>query len=208
MLTLRKDDIKKLLVLGNSLTVHGPSTDELGWNGCWGMAATALDNDYVHRLYSMLCEYISAAPQLVVDSFLAVDFPGYKAFTAKNKLLQSADIVVIQCGDNMKDSEATKENFEDLYCGVVEGLRRDGCSLVLCVGCWGQSQRINEMIKSVCAKTGSSFVDIAEIGAIPENCAKFEGIFSHPGVAWHPGDMGMNRIAVRIFDEIKKHVVV
>ncbi|MEI6540199.1 MAG: hypothetical protein WCO86_11845, partial [Planctomycetota bacterium] len=39
----------RILVLGNSLTLHGPKA-EIGWAGNWGMAASAQDKDYVHLL--------------------------------------------------------------------------------------------------------------------------------------------------------------
>ena len=40
---------KRLLIVGNSITRHGPKKD-IGWNGDWGMAADSPDKDYVHIL--------------------------------------------------------------------------------------------------------------------------------------------------------------
>ena len=47
---------KKILFLGNSVTLHGPRPD-IDWSGNWGMAATAAENDYVHRLTRALNDH-------------------------------------------------------------------------------------------------------------------------------------------------------
>ena len=44
---------KRLLIIGNSITLHGPRAD-IGWHYNWGMAATKPENDYVHKLYEYL----------------------------------------------------------------------------------------------------------------------------------------------------------
>ena len=39
----------RVLFVGNSITRHGPRED-IGWDGDWGMAASSLENDYLHIL--------------------------------------------------------------------------------------------------------------------------------------------------------------
>ena len=44
---------KKILFIGNSITKHRPKP-EIGWENDCGMAASSLENDYVHQLMSKI----------------------------------------------------------------------------------------------------------------------------------------------------------
>src|SRR5690349_11353436 len=62
--TLRTDiDAGRVLFLGNSITRHGPAPD-LGWNDDWGMAASALEKDYVHRVAAGLAGRTGKKPEI------------------------------------------------------------------------------------------------------------------------------------------------
>ena len=57
--------IRKILFLGNSITLHGANAD-IGWSGNWGMAASSQDKDYVHLVTSDLVRRTGSAPEILV----------------------------------------------------------------------------------------------------------------------------------------------
>ena len=191
--------IKKILIIGNSITVHGPSTEKLGWPNLWGMAATAKGNDYVHRVYDYICKMQpDEKPQLKISSMLATNMK------PKQELLDyGADLVIIQLGENLPDSKATPEKFGIPYRKLVEALKKDK-ALVFCTSNWWPSENMNRQKKEICEENNRVyFVDLASISTKPESRAKSEGHFKHPAVAAHPGDKGMEMIADAIWEAIK-----
>ena len=54
---------------------------------------------------------------------------------------------------------------------------------------------------NVQGRVGYRFVSIGDLGDKQEN--KAIGKFSHEGIAIHPGDLGMARIACRILEKLK-----
>ncbi|MCA9021036.1 MAG: SGNH/GDSL hydrolase family protein, partial [Planctomycetaceae bacterium] len=61
---------KKILFLGNSITLHGPSK-KIGWEGNWGMAASSLDKDYVHIVTDSFTKSSGNKPQTMVKNIAA-----------------------------------------------------------------------------------------------------------------------------------------
>ena len=58
-----KPRINRMLFLGNSITLHGPAP-QIGWTGNWGLAASAIEKDYVH----LLLKRVTAATAATVKS--------------------------------------------------------------------------------------------------------------------------------------------
>ena len=105
----------KILVVGNSITIHGPNT-EIGWLGDWGMAASSIENDYVHKLFEKL-------KQDGKDVYMRIR---QCAFWERNYIYDNvlsnydyerdfnADIVIFRLGENIneKDIPLFKEALE------------------------------------------------------------------------------------------------
>ena len=112
----KKDAPLKILIVGNSITRHGPKAD-IGWPNDWGMAASALEKDYVHRLYTMLTE---SGKEVYMRIRQAADWernfkdPACLSWFAEDKDFQ-ADILLFRLGENVvsKDTpylqDATRE---------------------------------------------------------------------------------------------------
>lgn len=190
--------IKRMLVMGNSLTCHGPSTDALGWSGNWGMAATSLDNDYAHQLLRLISRHQpKVKPELRVVSL----FEGLiKDFQPPSDY--KPDLVVVQVGDNFPQEQVNEQDAGEPYGRVLQALRKNGNPLIVCVSDWGHRDKLNQIMKQQALRYGAVWVDIWQLHS-RENTAESEGHFTHGGVNWHPGDKGMKAIAETLWEAIK-----
>lgn len=185
----------KILILGNSITRHGPKP-EIGWEHDFGMAASAEERDYVHRLFALLTErgldvrfYIRQASYWEVhfrDEDVLSHFVGEREF--------SPDLILFRLGENAASrvaDEAESREFEGKLRDFIAYLNPHGCPVVYTTGFW-RSALVDDAIVRVSAGVGT-VVDLNFLGRADENMAI--GKFSHRGVAHHPGDLGMERIA-------------
>ena len=109
-LKLKDLRVGKLLFLGNSITQHGPKP-EIGWAGDWGMAASALDKDYVHVLAAQIGKAAGGQPRILAKNI--ADFerghPTYDiAAGMKDELAFRPDVVIVAIGENVPASKPTK----------------------------------------------------------------------------------------------------
>ncbi|MBN1555431.1 MAG: SGNH/GDSL hydrolase family protein [Phycisphaerae bacterium] len=190
--------IQRVLIVGNSLTKHGPSTEKLGWPNNWGMAATAPQNDYAHQLYKKIRDVQKPAgrePELKIESMLA-----HAIKTRKELLEYKPDFVVLQMGDNLRPPRTNRKDFVDPFIRLVTALKQANPSAIIIIpSLWGRDAERNDLVKQVAEETGSIFVDLRPLSKDPKNSAGSEGNFKHPGVNWHPGNRGMKKIAEEIW---------
>lgn len=189
---------KRILIVGNSITRHGPKAD-IGWDRDWGMAASSPEKDYVHRLFSMLGDrdvFIRIRQSAEWERGLRCDgildrFDGERDF--------DADVVVFRLGENVPKDD--KHLFED-------GLRKfiaHVCphSKVLFTTCFWENPTVDDAIVKVAAERNEICVD----GCFSKDEKNMAiGQFEHSGVAHHPSDEGMLMIAQAIFGQLKNMI--
>ena len=190
---LRPDVVKKMLVLGNSITKHSPA-EGLGWTGNWGMAASSEDKDYVHLLYAKLCASQTEKPELIMCALGGGTIAGKLAANLPAITAHAADLVIIQLGEN--DRTLTREGFEQPYEKLIGAVKKaNPAARVYCCSTWQAEEQRDDMIRNACLRQGAIFVNIAAVKADPTASAGSEKRFTHAGVNWHPGDKGMQGYA-------------
>lgn len=187
----------KILIVGNSITRHGPCA-EIGWNRDWGMAASAPEKDYVHRLYSMLqasgydvqmrIRQAAGWERNFLKEDVLVDYQGEHDF--------QADIVVFRLGENVL--EADKPFFKEAMEQFVSFLCPATGTMIFTT-CFWKNDTIDEAICEVANKRKEPCLNGC-FSVDERNMAL--GQFAHGGVSIHPSDAGMEEIAKTIFQAI------
>ena len=195
---------KRILFVGNSITRHGPKAD-IGWEHDWGMAASAPEKDYVHQTVAMLEEKWGTVDYAFVNfSRWEVNYWDDSVLNECEAYLRfKPDVVVIRIGENIW-SRAVRDKLQEIelyprFDSMVKAFAREGARIVLTDLFWAH-EPIDGPIRRVAAENGYPLVHLGDLGESDEN--KAVGLFEHKGVAAHPGDLGMYRIAERIAAQI------
>jgi hypothetical protein len=190
---------KRILFLGNSITIHGPAA-KIGWTNNWGMAASAREKDYVHVLAGSLARLWGSPPEVRVEGM--ADFErNHDTYDLDAKLKGpldfQPDIVVVALGENVPAlaSEEAKTRFQDRFTKLLTALKNNGQPVIVVRSCFWANKPKDEIMQKSCQVVGGVFVDIGGLGKDESNFARSERKFAHAGVANHPGDKGMQAIA-------------
>ena len=191
---------KRVLFLGNSITLH-ETKPEIGWNHNWGMAASSEQNDYVHIVLDGLKEKFGAV------NYCITNVGEWELNFWKTEILESffaskdfgADIVVVRLGENVNRQKLSEYDFEKYFENFVRYFSGKAEKVIITDLFW-EYKELDEMIKNVCERVNGRFVTLSDLGY--DNANKALGLFEHEGVALHPGDRGMAKIAERILAAI------
>jgi len=198
----------RILFVGNSITLHGPRP-EIGWTNNWGMAASAIDTDYVHLLQKKI---VSVRPDsqccllqvagTIERSFFKPDWSCEDNFRWARAF--KPDIVVLFFGANVPKeydggtmSPPPARSFADALDAFRDWIDPDGKATALfCQGFYIRPVLDAEK-EGVAAKRGDIFVKLDDF----RNRADAHGRFNHPG------DLGMQLIADRIWEHLEPLLV-
>lgn len=194
----------RVLILGNSITRHGPKAD-IGWHDNWGMAASALEKDYAHLLVQKFTTARQGrAPEFMIDNISGFE-RGYANVNVtevlKRYLEFQPDLVVLAIGENIpapKDAAQEAALLQALQ-ALMTALRMEGTARLFVRSSFWPHAVKDRLLCEACAATGGSYVDLSSFGGKEEYFARSERQFEHKGVAGHPGDRGMAAIADAIW---------
>lgn len=203
---VRPSAIRRILFLGNSITLHGPKAD-IGWTGNWGMAASSEDKDYVHLVTSALAEHTGARPQIMVGNI--ADFERNYATYDVDLNMQDAfafdpDLVILAIGENVPalETEEAKAQFKAGVMSILRCVLAKRRPMLVVRSCFWANAAKDEVLGQACSEAGGIFVNAGPLGQDAANRAHSERSFTHAGVAGHPGDKGMKALADAIVQAI------
>ncbi|NUQ66037.1 MAG: glycoside hydrolase family 127 protein [Pirellulales bacterium] len=198
--------VRRILFLGNSITLHAPKAD-IGWTGNWGMAASAEQKDYVHLVASELARHTGSVPRILVRNI--ADFErSYATYDVdlnmKDLFAFDPDLVVLAIGENVPalGSEEAKGQFKAGVMSILRCVLAKRRPLVVVRSCFWADAAKDEVLRQACQEVGGILVNAGPLGADAANAARSERSFTHDGVAGHPGDKGMKALADAIVEAV------
>lgn len=194
---------KRIMLVGNSMTLHGPNAD-IGWCFDHGMAASAPEKDYAHRLMASVLEIAADASFCICQAStwemsykrggqMLSDFEAARRF--------APDIIVMRIVENCPMADFEPQLFKDELDKLLRYLDMKGTAeLILTTGFWRHPA--DSAIEEYAGERGLAAIRLGDLG--DDDSMKAVGLFEHKGVANHPNDRGMQAMADRILDELKK----
>lgn len=193
---------KRIMLIGNSITLHGVKPD-IGWEYEHGMAASSKEKDYVHLLMNKINSVSSDNAFCVCQA--ANWEMAYKDGDSTFKLYENArefgaDILIFRIMENCPADNFDSEAFKREAKKLLSYLDASGSAqIILTTPFWHHPGE--ESIEELAEEMNLPLVRLGDLGERDE--MKALGLFWHDGVANHPGDLGMQHIADRIFEKVK-----
>jgi hypothetical protein len=166
-----------VVVIGNSITRHHPLA-AIGWDGDWGMAASAADKDFAHVAAEALGRPLSAYNLSALERGQPDTIPQ----------ISPTNVLVVELGDNATDVEG----FTVRYKAMLDGYAP---LKLACVSTWWEKPAIDAMIKQQCESHGGTYV---YIGNILPSRQDDVGRYANIDVDNHPHDWSMAVIGARV----------
>ncbi len=197
----------KVLIYGNSIALHGPKPS-IGWTNRWGMAASAREKDFAHLVVANLEARRGERADFRIRNLATLE-RNYTADLATfpelaDDVSWAPDYVVIAIGENAPTiDETSAPAYTDFLASLTRPLVESANHprVVLRSPFWRNVAKA-QCTERAAALTGARYADASALGDSDEN--KAIGLFLHSGVANHPGDLGMRRLADIVLAELTR----
>lgn len=192
----------KIAFIGNSLTLHS-KLDSIGWNHTSGMAASSLENDYVHKTVKKIAESkaVNVEYALINIADWERDFETFDINRLQRINEFNSDYIIFQLGENvLQEDMINKENiFSEKYKNLIKYVGNEKTKII-CLPFWHSTEK-NQCFTKIAIETQSYLIDLSHLGngLDKKNYGSSAIKYKHPGVAMHPGDYGMENISDNIF---------
>lgn len=187
----------KIVYLGNSITLHGIAHD-IGWHWEWGMAASALEKDYVHVLNRRIEEKTGEPVAYKVANIADFerDPENFDLSFFQDFRDWQPDVIILRICENTPADKI--EAFGNAYPQLIRYLQEGsapGKVQIYAVGAFWQDDKKEAYIRDAGKMPGVTYVSLAHLHSTDYQAI---GLFEHAGVAGHPSDKGMAAIAEAI----------
>ena len=168
------------------------------------MAASSEENDYVHILINEINKKEPDTRYCICQ--VAEWEREYKDGESKHHIFESArdfeaDVIVMRFVENCPKDDFDPEIFKKELNSLLSFLDKSkNAKIIMTTGFWKHPG--DDAIIEYAKENNLPCVELGDLGELDE--MKAVGLFEHDGVANHPGDLGMKKIAERIFEELKK----
>ncbi len=188
---------RRVLFVGNSITLHG-YRPEIGWlRGDCGMAASDPDHDYVHIVLKGLARVSPVAACIAHIGDWELNF--WDDAVLEDAYAEAAawrpDLVIVRLGENIRTDRMAQFPLLPHFMKMVRFFAGDHAQVLVTDVFWPNDEK-ERIIAEAAKLLHVPLVRLADLGAM--DSMKAIGLFEHSGVAAHPGDAGMAAIAERI----------
>ena len=196
---------KNILFIGNSITLH-PLKDY--WRDERGMASSTKEKDFVHQV-------VNRAAATCDVEYSAINYSEWEKMSSdRSRLLyqldeilaEQYDNIVVQLGENVSDLRTFGEDLEALICYIN---KKQPSAQVILVGTFWKNESLDQIKKTVAYNYNLPYIDLGDIQTEEYQAGMGTMVSGYGGkmyridnyfVAVHPGDLGMEVIAERVFE--------
>ena len=193
----------RILFVGNSITLHGVRP-EVGWYNLWGMAASEREKDYVHQAMHMVRGKVPSAEYMIAQAASwEIAYwqgeEGLKKLTAAQEY--DPDIVIVNLGENVNRDRIRQYDLTEAFAKMLDFFNPAGRARMIVADCFWPDPEKDACIREAARQKNARTVKLGHLGVRDD--MKAIGLFEHSGVAAHPGDLGMLRIAEAIYSAME-----